>query len=234
MPDTGQKRSVADTVYIRLRDRILSDDLQPGDTLPGERKLSEQFGVNRGAVREGLRRLAHARLVSVQHGGATRVLDYRQAGLDLLGDLVGVRGISSFAIDVLELREVLAPVVAQRAAERGGAVAAEALWPVIACIEEADVETRYPDIRMFWRILGEHTGNLALRLSLNSIQQGAAADIALAAFVLRPEIEAVTAYRAITDAVAAEDGARAASLVSALVAPTLNRARQLSGSLTAS
>ena len=234
MRNAGQKQSVADSVYTRLRDRILNEDLKPGDPLPGERKLSEQFGVNRGAVREGLRRLAHAQLVSVQHGGATRVLDYRRAGLDLLSDLVSVRGISRFVIDVLELRETLAPLVARRAAERGGAAAAEALRPVLARIEAADDDTRYPEIRVFWRILGEHTGNLALRLSLNSLQEGTSVRMDLAAHLLQAEIANVAAYVAVVDAVAAGDGARAAAVVARLVEPTMQRARQLSGELTAS
>ncbi|MGK0358649.1 MAG: GntR family transcriptional repressor for pyruvate dehydrogenase complex [Bradymonadia bacterium] len=235
MLNAGEKKSVADVVYVRLRDRILTEDLKPGDALPGERKLSEQFGVNRGAVREGLRRLAHARLVTVQHGGATRVLDYRRAGLDLLAELIEVRGISSFVTDVLELRDTLAPLIARRAAERNGDAAAEALRPVLARIEAAvDAQSRYPEIRIFWRILGEQAGNLALRLALNSLQQGALVRMDLSERVLGAEIAAVGAYREITDAVAAGDGPKAASAASKLVAPTLALARQLSGEDTAS
>lgn len=229
-----EKQSVADVVYTRLRDRILTDDLKPGDALPGERKLSEQFGVNRGAVREGLRRLAHARLVNVQHGGATRVLDYRNAGLDLLADLIVVGGSPSFIFDVLELREALGPLIAKGAAERNGVVAAEALRPVLARIEAADSQTRYPEIRTFWRILGEQCGNLALRLALNSLQQGSSGRMDLVAQVLSAEIAAVGTYREIVEAIAAKDGATASAAVTKLVAPTLSWVRQLSGSDTAS
>lgn len=229
-----EKQSVADSVYTQLRGRILKGELEAGAALPGERKLSEQFGVNRGAVREAIRRLAHARLVSVQHGGATRVLDYRKAGLDLLVELVEVHGIASFTLDVLELRDTLAPLVARLAAERGGAKAAEALAPVVRLIEEASEADRYSYIRAFWRILAEQADNLPLRLALNSLQVGSAAQIQATTLVLKAEIAAVGAYRKIADAIAVGDGDAAAAAVVTLVASTMQHARQLMGALTAS
>lgn len=230
------RQSVSDAVYQQLRDQILSGALAPGDTLPGERKLSEVFGVNRGAVREGLRRLAHARLVAVQHGGSTRVLDFRDGGLDLLAELLLVDGAVGveFGLDVLELREALTPLIARCAAERGAASAAEALYPIVEQIEAAPAAERYPPIREFWSTLSTHAGNLALRLALNSLQQGTAARIEVTQQVLVYEISAVERYRQLTDAIGAQDGDAAARIAAELVAPTLKFARQLSGSSTAS
>lgn len=230
------RQSVSDAVYQQLRDQILTGVLQPGDTLPGERKLSEVFGVNRGAVREGLRRLAHARLVAVQHGGSTRVLDFRDGGLDLLGELFLVDGAVGveFALDVLELREALTPLIARCAAERGGATAAAALEPLVEHIEAVPVAERYPPIRAFWTTLSTHAGNLALRLALNSLQQGTAARLEVTQQILVYEIAAVERYRQLADAIGAGDGDGASRIAADLVAPTLRFARQLSGSSTAS
>lgn len=231
------RQSVSDAVYQQLRDQILTGELAPGDTLPGERKLSEVFGVNRGAVREGLRRLAHAQLVAVQHGGSTRVLDFRDGGLDLLGELLllvdGPVGIG-FALDVLELREALTPLIARCAAERGGPAAADALAPIVADIEAAPEGERYPPIRAFWAMLSRHADNLALRLALNSLQKGTAARFEATRQILMYEIAAVSTYRRLAEAVGAADGDRAARIAADLVAPTLRFARQLSGSSTAS
>jgi DNA-binding FadR family transcriptional regulator len=234
---SANRQSVADTVYIALRDQILSGTLQPGDALPGERRLSESLGVNRGAVREGLRRLAHARLITVTHGGATRVLDYRDAGLDLLGELLLVEGAVGvqFALDILELREALSPLITRCAAERGGATAADALRPVAARIAEAtDHAARYAEVRVFWKLMGQHAGNLALRLALNSLQQGTGARTQATIMLLRSELTNLDAYHALVDAIAKKDGARAAQIATDLVRPTLALARQLSGSSTAS
>ena len=84
--------------------------------------LCEALGVNRGSVREALRRLQQSRLVSVRHGGTSQVLDYRaSAGLDLLADLI-VTPAGSFDTAVvrgiIEMRSALAPDIARRAAER--------------------------------------------------------------------------------------------------------------------
>src|SRR5436305_10326414 len=79
---------VATAVHDDLRAQILDGRLGPGDAVPSERTLSTGYGVNRHAVREALRRLQQAGLISVTHGGATRVLDWRaHGGLELLVDL---------------------------------------------------------------------------------------------------------------------------------------------------
>ena len=83
---TAARRS--DAVHDRLRAQILDGTLQPDDPLPSERTLSDELGVNRHAVREAVKRLEQAGLIRVTHGGATRVLDWREhGGLDLIQDL---------------------------------------------------------------------------------------------------------------------------------------------------
>src|SRR5215213_10644494 len=71
---------VSDTIFDRVRADILSGTLAPGDPLPGERQLAEELGVNRHGIREAVKRLQQAGLVRVSHGGATRVLDWRDHG----------------------------------------------------------------------------------------------------------------------------------------------------------
>ena len=78
----------SDPVHERLRGDILDGRLAPGDPIPSERVLAEEFGVGRHAVREAVKRLEQLGLVRISHGGATRVLDWRDsAGLDVLLDL---------------------------------------------------------------------------------------------------------------------------------------------------
>ena len=84
-----QKQSVSDAVFSQLRTQILAGRLAAGVALPAARTLCRMLGVNRGAVREEIRRLQEARLVSVQHGGATRVLSFLDtSGPDLLAELL--------------------------------------------------------------------------------------------------------------------------------------------------
>src|SRR5580698_1753995 len=49
--------SAYQVVSRELRRSIVSGDLKPGNQLPSEAELAEQFGVNRSTVREGIRQL---------------------------------------------------------------------------------------------------------------------------------------------------------------------------------
>ncbi|MDP9384424.1 MAG: winged helix-turn-helix domain-containing protein, partial [Actinomycetota bacterium] len=80
--------TVSSRIHADLRAEILSGRHAPGDALPSERRLAEEHGANRHAVREALKRLQEAGLVHISHGGATRVQDWRRhGGLGLLLDL---------------------------------------------------------------------------------------------------------------------------------------------------
>ena len=48
---------LSDRIHTRLRDQILSGELAPGAAVASERRLSDQLGASRHAVREALKRL---------------------------------------------------------------------------------------------------------------------------------------------------------------------------------
>ncbi|KIQ20071.1 MULTISPECIES: FadR/GntR family transcriptional regulator [Nocardiaceae] len=52
----------------RLRDRILSGELQPGERLPSDTELTAEFGVGRSTIREALRSLASQNLILTTRG----------------------------------------------------------------------------------------------------------------------------------------------------------------------
>lgn len=52
----------------KLRDRILSGELQPGARLPGDAELTAEFGVGRSTIREALRSLASQNLINTTRG----------------------------------------------------------------------------------------------------------------------------------------------------------------------
>src|SRR5215831_7777500 len=62
-----------DQVFEQLRSQILSGAIPPGSRLPTERDLADTLGVNRGSVREALKRLEFLELVEVRHGLGTFV-----------------------------------------------------------------------------------------------------------------------------------------------------------------
>lgn len=68
-----QKRS--DVVADRLKDWIVETALEPGDRLPQEKQLIDQFGVSKGTVREALKALEVQGLITVSTGpkGGARI-----------------------------------------------------------------------------------------------------------------------------------------------------------------
>jgi len=61
-------RRAFEEVCDQVRQQLLRGDLKPGDRLPGERELAEQFSISRIAVREALRSLESAGVVEVRTG----------------------------------------------------------------------------------------------------------------------------------------------------------------------
>jgi GntR family transcriptional repressor for pyruvate dehydrogenase complex len=68
-----RKPRLSDTVAQRIIETIVSQRLRPGDTLPPERELGEQFGVSRTVVREAVRALDARGLLEVRVGSRIRV-----------------------------------------------------------------------------------------------------------------------------------------------------------------
>ncbi|MEU4798605.1 GntR family transcriptional regulator [Streptomyces sp. NPDC023327] len=62
--DGGRGRRSHREVADALRDRIRSGALRPGQRMPTQAELADEFGVERGAVREALRILHHEHLLS--------------------------------------------------------------------------------------------------------------------------------------------------------------------------
>jgi DNA-binding GntR family transcriptional regulator len=101
VPRTIQPVSLADKAYQAIRELIVSLELAPGAVID-EPELMERLGIGRTPVREGLRRLAHERLVEV----------YPRRGMFVTG--VDVRELARLS----EVRVVLEPEAARLAAER--------------------------------------------------------------------------------------------------------------------
>lgn len=218
-----QRRALSDDVFGQLRDQIVSGAMPPGSRLPAERALCEAFGVNRGCVREALRRLEQARLVSVKHGGASQVLDFRaSAGLDLLTDLLMTpAGEPDTAVlrAVMEMRSAIAPDVARLAAERADAADRARLDLAARAMESAggDLAALQEAAASLWTELVVASRNVAYRLAYNSLRAPYDRTRALFVRVLAGEIGDAAGHRALVEAVRAGDAPRAEEIARGLV-----------------
>ena len=87
----------------------LSGQISPGERLPTERDLAQQFGVNRVSVRTALARLSATGLVSVRQGSGYIVHDYQKVGGTQLID-----PILELATDQGRLPEAIADLLVSR------------------------------------------------------------------------------------------------------------------------
>ena len=211
-----EKKSLADAVFEQLREQIVSGRMEPGDALPAERALSEMLGVNRGAVREALKRLEQARLITIQQGGSTRVLDFRAtAGTDLLSALL-VRNDGTVdtrvARSVLEMRTALAADAARHAARRATAEQLARLDAIAVQMAEqrADIIALQELSMSFWKTLVEASDNVAYQLSLNSLDESYSKFKHIMLHVMAEELSNHAGYVAILSAVRERDEEEAA------------------------
>ncbi len=170
-----QKRSLSSEVFDQIQDQILSGELQAGELLPSERQLCELFGVNRGAVREALKRLEQIQLVAIQHGGGTRVLDYRvTAGIEILPALLVRGGVIDLGVvgGVMELRASMAEDIALLCARRVDEQVLTELDRVTAEMGQVKELMVLAELNVqFWRLLIKGSNNIAYQLAYNALQK---------------------------------------------------------------
>jgi DNA-binding FadR family transcriptional regulator len=164
-------------IHAALRADILAGELAAGAALPSERRLAEQLGASRHAVREALKRLEEGGLVTISQGGATRVRDWRRhGGLPVLLALAADGGAPpELRLDraVLELRASIGTDAARRCAERAGAAErAELVARAERIAATPALEDRTAQYDELWDLIVTASGNLAYRLALTTLVEG--------------------------------------------------------------
>src|SRR5918992_1914398 len=199
---TSARAPLSARIHAQLRAAILAGAYAPGDALPSERRLSEELGTSRHAVREALKRLQQAGLVRISQGGATRVRDWRRhGGLDLLLEISCSSDVPhglGLERAVMEMRASVGADAARRCAARASRVVRaelEARAEMLAA--EDDLGARNTIYEAFWDLVIEGADNLAYRLALNTLvaQQAVRLDAARVAAELR-DPEAIRALAA--------------------------------------
>lgn len=105
-------------IVEQIEERILNGDLRPGDKLPSERELAEQFGVSRTAVREAVKALTQKGLLVVNVGRGTFVTDDTSEVVRHSLGLMMKIGQEESSKYLVEIREILEPEIAALAARR--------------------------------------------------------------------------------------------------------------------
>ena len=97
----SKSSTLADEVFDQIRSAIVNGELTPGSKI-NEPRLSRQYGISRGPLREAIRRLEGCKLVQVKPNVGAKVVSLNE----------------SQAIEIYEIREVLEGLACRLAAER--------------------------------------------------------------------------------------------------------------------
>lgn len=210
MPENLIKQSVSHNVFDQLCGQIIDGQLKSGSALPSERKLCEQLGVNRGAVREALKRLQQASLIEIRHGGKTTVLDYLDnGGLELLPQLmITPEGKMRLEVarSIVSMRQSMAPDIARACASKRQDKQVEQLQSLLQQMQEAHQTEQLQTLAFaYWRELVAGSGNIAFRLAFNSMQKAYQRIWALLANVLESELRDLSSLAQLTQAIADRD-----------------------------
>ncbi len=210
--DDGQptsRRNLVDVVGEQLRREIASGNLTPGEKLPSESGLTEQYKVSRTVIREAIASMRADGLVEVRHGVGVFVRSVRplHAGL-----LAADPGRISSIIEMLELRAAVETEAAGLAALRRSPAQEET---ILRCLQAFDaaiaggLPTADADFR-FHLAIADATGNPRFREFLDltgqkmiprSSLQDDATEVAPAAYLAQIQDE----HRQIADAISDRD-----------------------------
>ncbi|MCX7841281.1 MAG: FadR family transcriptional regulator [Anaerolineae bacterium] len=166
-----QTTRLYEQVVAQIEKQILDGKLCCGDRLPTERELAQQFRVSRTVIREAVKALREKGLVQSHPGRGTFVTDgTARAARQSLELMLGVSA-SGDATALMEVREILEPEIAARAAERATPEQIEAIRCVVTGMERAlrDADAFVEGDLQFHLALAHATHNPLIPALLNPI-----------------------------------------------------------------
>jgi len=116
-----QGASLAENAYLLLRDRLIMLDIKPGDPI-NDGQIAAELGIGRTPVREAIKRLESDHLV----------VSYPRRGTFATG--VDITQLA----DVSEIRELLEPLAARRAARMAGPKVRQELRDIADTIDKLE------------------------------------------------------------------------------------------------
>jgi GntR family transcriptional repressor for pyruvate dehydrogenase complex len=115
---TVRSSRLYEQIVKQIEDSVLKGVLKPGDQLPAERELAEQFGVSRTAVREAIKALTEKGLVESYSGRGTFITNGTSHAIRQSLDLIMRIGQAEGSSHLAEVRDILEPEIAALAAAR--------------------------------------------------------------------------------------------------------------------
>jgi DNA-binding FadR family transcriptional regulator len=212
-----RRANLPSSIADRLRGRIATGQLKPGEQLPGHRELAAIFSVSVGSVREAISMLVSEGLIATRAGSGTFVAEES----DALPTMWTSTPLDREKVEELvDAREVLEGAIAAWAAMRATPDQIEQLRSIIERMQEGDDDAAIflqADFELHL-LLAESAGNRYLHRAMTGIRSMLRRDLELGAELsIRRSGDlraAVDEHRRLVEAVAARDpdGAREAMI----------------------
>lgn len=162
-----------DLVAAQLMQYIESAGLLPGNRLPAEARLAEEFGVSRPVVREAIRDLTGKGVVQVVNGRGAIIRPVEIGPLQGFFDRAMLVGSDGTVIELMEVRrglEISSAILA--AGRRDDADVARLTELTRAMAENVDDDERYVDLDVEFHVqIAKATGNTMMGLLVESIRE---------------------------------------------------------------
>lgn len=166
-----QTSRIYEQIVKQIEESILKGALKAGDQLPAERELALQFAVSRTAVREAMKALHEKGLVEAYSGRGTFVTHGTSQTIRQSLDLMLKTGQLDGSAHLAEVREILEPEIAARAATRAQDQHLASMREAVTVMDQA---LRDPDAYIeadldFHLSLAEAAGNPLILSLIDSI-----------------------------------------------------------------
>ena len=171
-------------VSSAIETQIMARNLRPGDALPTEMELVDQFGLNRSTIREGLRQLEMGGLIERRDGGK-RLYVTRPRTENIAKGISKAMALHDVTFkDVWEAMTVLEPQIAVIACERASQEHLSALEESVDLLRAniTDKAAIAEGAIRFFSLLAESTGNQVLSINQEPLSH-----------LLRPSLQQMTA-----------------------------------------
>ncbi len=228
----SRRKSLVNTVADDLLDRVIAGDFGPGDPLPSEAELGDQFDVSRVTVREALRTLSARGIVRVLSGVGSRIapveewrsvpdaLRYRAAHGD--DATVSVQLISTRRLIECEAAALAAPLISDAALDECD----ECVDAMVAASTDGDVDAFVAADLRFHGVILEASGNLFLAVLLAPLTEVLAERRTQTSRVPEIQEHAIEEHRAIVTALRSRDGDEARAAMDHHLQQTLDDLRE--------
>ncbi|RFE02486.1 FadR/GntR family transcriptional regulator [Streptococcus parauberis] len=166
-------RPLVEQAAERLLQLILERDYPVGVKLPNEYELAQDLDVGRSTVREAVRSLAARNILEVRQGSGTYISSKKGVAEDPFG-FAFVKDRVKLTTDLFELRYLLEPRIAERAAQFASDEDIVRLEEVVLAIEKALAENDPIHLELdvkFHSMLAEMSGNIAVTSMIPVINQ---------------------------------------------------------------